>query len=89
MNSIEKINVERKKKKEKKIRQLLKQAAFSINAIEDLKEHYKALDSLVIELKKLGFTYCSKANIRLQDNFKASNVNFKTTSFKRFELKRD
>ena len=67
-----------------KINKLLRRAKKIENQISELKNLYSEFEEITHELRRLKF----KANERaaIVDNFKKSNVAFRTTSVKRFEL---
>ena len=73
------------------IQDLAKQALATLERIEKLKSEYSELDRLTeqaMQLTKADKAILQKLGLTVVDNFAAKNSVFRTTSVKRFELKR-
>jgi hypothetical protein len=73
------------------IEDLAKQALATLERIEKLKAEYNELERLTeqaVQLSKTDKAQLQKLGLIVVDNFAAKNSVFRTTSVKRFELKR-
>lgn len=77
-------------KNEKQIKKVAKKALEVLEQLESMKHLYNELDSLTEELRALNAKSIEINGTVLQvvDNFSSKNTVFKTTSVKRFELKK-
>lgn len=77
-------------KKNKQIEELAKRAARVLAQLEDMKPLYNEMDKITEEFLKSGLDQvCVEGfTIQLVDNFHSKNTVFKTTSVKRYELKK-
>lgn len=79
--------MKKQKVNKKQIEQLAKRAAQVLAQLDEMKPLYNELDKLTEQLVKLNGVGCI-GDLVLIDNFSAKNTVFKTTSVKRYELKK-
>lgn len=79
-----------KKTNKKQIEAMAKRAAEVLAQLESMKPLYNELDKLTQDLMESGATGTDlgKLKLVLVDNFETKNTVFKTTSIKRYELKK-
>jgi hypothetical protein len=77
-------------KNNKKVQEIAKRASEVLDKLEAMKALYAEADKLTEELLQLGVTKVEVDGsiLVIVDNFASKNTYFKTTSIKRFELKK-
>jgi hypothetical protein len=77
-------------KNNKRVQEIAKRASEVLDKLEAMKALYAEADKLTEELLQLGVTKVEVdgSTLMIVDNFASKNTYFKTTSIKRFELKK-